>query len=157
MKRPYLITLLILIYCMINAADLIPTWVVSATDALGAAALLLWSSPVLVFWGLHFSSPGEIRERPVILGLALLSSFAGMLGSLHVLGHAGLALALGALLPRMAFHTVWLACAIAWMPAFDWLGGRFFPDYVSLVRIVLATLPSWFLIRSIQRPSRKKP
>lgn len=152
MKRPRIITLFICIYCILNASDLIDTWVLLYKDPTGPIALALWVSPVIFFWYRQQTSPWQIDDRPLLLGIALFFSFNGMLGSLRVLGHAGLACAFAALIPPVPGFMLWLAASISWMPALDWFGGRFFPEYVTPARIVLASLPSWYLVRYIQRP-----
>ncbi len=156
-QRPQIVTVLICIYCVLNASDLVSTWVYSSRGLTGAFALALWASPVAVFWYRQWKAPRPWEDRPFLLGLALLCTFQGILGSLHVLGHIGLALALASLIPPCPVHPVWLASSLSWMPALDWFGGRFFPDYVSVVRILTAALPAWVLIRSMQNVSRSVP
>jgi hypothetical protein len=39
------------------------------------------------------------------------------------------------------------------MPFLDWLGGRFFPGYLTIVRVAMAAVPALFLIRSVRRNS----
>lgn len=156
MKRPQLISILICIYCILNSLNLAETWMSAAREIAGPMALGLWSSPVIFFWYIQQKTPRPTKERPLLLGLALFFSFTGMLGSLRILGHIGLACALGALLPNLPVHLFWLAASISWMPALDWFGGRFFPEYVTVVRILLATIPSWYFVRSVQRVSRNQ-
>lgn len=153
MKKPQLISLLICAYCLLNAADLLETWSRSHRSLMGALALALWCSPIGVFWLLQARRPLATRERPVLLCLAMALSFLGKAGSLRVLEHAGLAFALSALLPPLALHPVWLASSLSWMPFLDWLGGRFFPGYLTIVRVAMAAVPALFLIRSVRRNS----
>ncbi len=152
MKRPQLISILICIYCILTSLDLIETWV-STKDISGPVALGLWISPVAFFWYMQQKALFRLKESPLLLGLALFSSFNGMLGSLRVLGHLGIACAFGAILPPMPIRILWLAASVSWMPAFDWFGGRFFSEYVTVARILLATVPSWYFVRSIQKTS----
>jgi hypothetical protein len=112
---------------------------------------------VAVFWYRQRKAAGPWEDRPFLLGLALLCTFQGSLGSLHVLGHIGLAFALGSLIPPWPLHPVWLVSSLSWMPALDWFGGRFFPEYVSVVRILTAAVPAWLLIRSAQAVFRSVP
>lgn len=156
MKRPRLISILICIYCILNSFNLAETWMSSSRELAGPMALSLWASPVIFFWYMQQKTPQGMKERPFLLGLALFCSFNGMLGSLRILGHIGLACALGALVPNLPVHLFWLAASLSWMPALDWFGGRFFPEYVTAFRIVLAAVPSWYFVRSIQRLPREQ-
>ena len=150
MKRPSLITLLICVYSILCSLDLAETWLSSSSIPAGAAAFALWLSPVAIFWFRQTKSHPEVPDRPVLMGFALLLSFFGGVGSLHVLGHTGLALAIGSLLPPSGAHLLWLASSLAWMPALDWLGGRFFVEYTTIARILTVSLASLYLTRTIQ-------
>ncbi len=155
MRRPSLITLLICAYCVLCSLDLVETWLSSSSIPVGAGAFVLWLSPVAVFWCSRMEgSPPEVPDRPILLGLALFFSFIGGVGSLRVLSHAGLALAVGSLMPASGAHLLWLSSSPAWMPALDWLGGRFFVEYTTVARILLASLTSLYLVRTIQHVSR---
>ncbi|MBN2297286.1 MAG: hypothetical protein JXM72_01760 [Deltaproteobacteria bacterium] len=150
-NRPPAIAIVICIYCIVNSLDLIVTWMHPSQSSLGAAALIIWVTPVILYWFFRTSSEEKTRDRPVLLGLGLLLSFNGMVGSLNVLEHMGLACAIGALLPPYPMNIVWLASSLSWMPAFDWLGGRFFPDYIIVARLLTAALPACYMAHSIQR------
>ena len=149
--RPPAIAIVICIYCMVNSLDLIVTWMHPSQSSFGAAALVIWVSPVILYWSLRIRAEEKTEVRPVLLGLGLLLSFNGMVGSLHVLEHMGLACAIASLVPAYPMNLVWLASSLSWMPAFDWLGGRFFPEYIVIARILTAALPACSMVRFIQR------
>ena len=113
MNRPPLITLLICIYCILNSINLIETWQFSQKDRFGIVALIFWITPVFLFWIRQSKLEGTVKDRPVLLGIALLCSFNGMVGSLHVLEHIGLACAFGALVPPLGINMVWIASSIS--------------------------------------------
>ena len=150
-NRPPAIAIAICIYCIMNSFDLVVTWMHPSQARLGAAALIIWVTPVILYWSLRTKFNEKLKGRPILLGLALLLSFNGMVGSLNVLEHVGLACAIGALLPPFPMNLVWLASSLSWMPAFDWLGGRFFPEYIIIARILTAALPACYMAHSIQR------
>jgi len=135
---------------MVNSLDLIVTWMHPSQARLGAVALIIWVTPVVFYWSLRNRFNEKTKDRPILLGLGLLLSFNGMLGSLNVLEHIGLACAIGALLPPFPMNLVWLASSLSWMPAFDWLGGRFFPEYIIAARILISAIPACYMAHSIQ-------
>jgi hypothetical protein len=118
-------------------------------------ALLIWSIPVVLILMGRLSPPEASPARPLLLGMGLLSSLLGSLGSLNVLQHIGLAMALGALLPWSWCNLPWLIAAISWMPALGWLGSRYFAGYVLPARFFLAALASGWVIYQIHRAGRK--
>lgn len=156
-QKPHLITILICIYCVLNSLNLVETWINSRADRIGALAFILWITPVILFWIRQFKQDNLIKDRPILLAIGLFCSFNGMAGSLHVLEHIGLAFTISALLPSSRLHPVWLASSIAWLPAFSWIGGRFFPEYLTIARIVIATLPASFIVHSVQRLAWRQP
>ncbi len=90
----------------------------------GVAALLLWMTPVAVWWG--WPGPRPWRRGPgMAFGWAALAALAvGATGDLNVLRHLALALAVAALWNWRPERLVWLAGAVVWLPAAGWLVSR---------------------------------
>lgn len=154
MKRPHLISICICAYCAMNAADLFRSWIQARGASLDLLAFALWCAPVMAFWVRRSPWPTVAGENPAALGLALVFSFFGLTGALRFLSHLGLALSLFALVPFMPLHLVWLASSCSWMSVFDWLGGRFFPGYVPVLKLAAASLPSLYLAVRFSRTER---
>jgi hypothetical protein len=153
-KRPHLISILICIYCMTNAADLFEPWMEPQGWSAEAIAFSLWSAPLVSFWGCGMAWAGE---NPPCLGLSLFLSFYGAAVSLRTFCHLGFALSLAAMLPAMPIHLAWVLSSCSWMPAFDWLGCRFFPGCTTETKIIVASLPALYLVWHLRRMSRGLP
>jgi hypothetical protein len=142
---------------MLNASGLFEAWVPSKGMSIDAILFALWSFPVVSFWSRRRMLSERFADRPLMLGCALFLSFFGAAGSLRVLSHLGLALSLGALLPLMPFHPVWLMSSLSWMPVFDWFGSRFFPGGLLAAKAIMGVLPAFCLLHSIRRMERGTP
>lgn len=156
-RGPVLLPILVFLYCAVNASDLVENWIMSGYDTVGAALFALWLVPPAASWVVGSAGKKFFEGGLVLPGLALVFSFSGTLGSLHVLGHAGLAFSIASLVPPVAFHVLWLASSVAWMPASDWFGARFFPRYADAVRVVIAIIPSIVAACSLWRKQRGAP
>lgn len=133
------IDLVIALYCVWGARDMIRAWQTSPFDRLGWLVLILWSLPLALLW---LDRKAETKgANPILLGTGLCLSTLGYLGSLNVLQHCGLACAVVALRPWSWGSAIWLATAVAWMPALGWVGSRLFPGGVTFVRFLIAAFP----------------
>lgn len=114
-SRPYLLELLIVIYCVWSARDL--SWQASPYMRGGTLAFIIWGFPVA--FGLAYDAFMQLPHRMTVLLLAigLLLSFIGVLGDLNALRYLGLALALAGLLPFSWPMLIWIPSAASWMPA----------------------------------------
>lgn len=90
----------------------------------GAAALVLWMTPVAAWW--LWPGPRPWRRGPgLVLGWAALAALAlGATGDLNVLRHAALALVLAALWNWRPERLIWLAGAVVWLPAAGWMASH---------------------------------
>lgn len=130
--------LAIVAYCAWRAGDLATAWRVSTYDNLGWLAFLVWLVPIGLA-RLVGPRPAEIFPLANRFGtFALLVSLLGTLGSINLLHHFGLALALAALLPGFGiWHWPWLLAAVSWMPAAGWLGKDLSAAQLSMVRLAV--------------------
>ncbi|SCY30134.1 hypothetical protein [Desulfoluna spongiiphila] len=138
-------------YCLWHARDLLSAWQRSPHDRLGWLALFIWLVPVL-YRGRHLHR-GLPAWSPLLLGLGLLLSFIGEMGSLNLLNHLGLATALAGLARITPRQLPWAAAAISWMPLFGWVGSHWFPTMILPVRLALATAGCGFFFLHIPPPS----
>ena len=131
----------ILIYTGWNSSDLIVTWQESPLEVFTWVAFLIWVLPIAFLYS---------KANEVYLALALITSFLGSLGSLHILEHFGLAFALASFVPYSIYSLGWLFCSICWMPIFTWLGAHYFLEGLYDVRFSLA-LFSLILMLALKR------
>ena len=100
--------------------------------------MIIWLLPLLFLKRIAKSESASEKTQLLFTVTGLLLSFIGVIGSLHVLEHVGLALVMAGWLPFSWVQIVWLLSAISWMPALGWIGTRLFLDYISLVRVLLS-------------------
>lgn len=145
----YLLALLVLAYCIWNARDLHQSWFyISLYEHYSWIILIIWLLPLLYYWTFT-SRPKEQNMNSILLGLALITSLLGVLGSLHILNYIGLALAFAVFVPWSASTWVWLICSFLWMPGSGWIASHLFLEYVQYVfavRVILAAAASTWLI-----------
>jgi hypothetical protein len=96
-----------------------PTWLHSPYDRLGWAAFLLWLVPVVAL-ALRGAGPAP-SLRVSLAGFA--GTILGVMGEVHAVKHAGLALALVAFVPAPGRWTC-LVASTAWMPALGWVASH---------------------------------
>lgn len=110
------------------SSDLLVAWSRSPFEQFAWIALLLWICPI-------FFRKSEAHMP--ILFLGFFFAIIGWVGDLNFLQHVGLACSVGSLLISRYSHIIWLVSAIAWMPAFGWIGSHYFFEYVIIARIFL--------------------
>lgn len=134
-SMPSWIELAVVAYCGWQARDL--DWVSTPAVRWGGFAFALWCLPVV--WNQVQAIRLEIAKGytlPLLL-LAILFSLVGTLGSLRVLKHVGLALALAGTLSFSFSQLFWLATAVAWMPAFGWLARSFSLQTIHMLQFLI--------------------
>lgn len=122
------IEIAVIAYCTWQASDLPTAWYGTPSMRWGWLAMLIWCLPILIY----FIRRRPLGSNPLLLGMAILSSFLGSIGSLHILQHLGLAFALAALLPLSWPMLIWVPSAASWMSAFGWFA-RFYPLAIVIV------------------------
>lgn len=144
LERTRLAEATVLAYCLWQARDLIPAWLKSPYDRLGWLALIIWLLPVL------YQRRPLCRYRshsaPLLLGLGLALSCIGVVGSLNLLNHLGLATTLAGLAPASSRRFPWAVAAVSWIPFLGWIGSHWFPSLILPVRLLLAAAGSGFCL-----------
>ncbi|KZK73920.1 hypothetical protein EKD00_08630 [Chlorobium phaeovibrioides] len=136
--------LAITLWCIWQARDLLAAWEHSGYDQYGWIALLVWCLPVFMSGTSALLGAGSRQYGTAMLTAALLLALLGQAGSLHILQHAGLALALASWIPFSPHQLLWLLSSISWMPAFGWIGSRLFFGHILPARLLLAlTAAGW--------------
>jgi hypothetical protein len=133
----YFLPLAIVIYTLWNSRELFQVWLFAAMDWMGWLPFLIWLSPLWVI---------ARNAHPLFLWIALMSSILGNAASFNALKYLGLASAIAAFAPMSAGTVAWWLCSLSWMPAFGWLGTRYFPEHLLLVRFTLACLSVLILL-----------
>lgn len=148
---PTWIELAVLAYCGWQARDL--DWMSTPAVRWGGLAFVLWCLPVLWNQTLAIRSEQVKGYTMPLLLLAVICSLVGSLGSLRVLTHVGLALALAGILPFSAAQLIWLATAVAWMPAFGWLARSLALGTIHLLQFGIVAVGTGVLLawQSTQR------
>ena len=130
-------------FCAWQASALLTAWRHSPLDRLGWLTFLVWLAPV-------FNNLAKSRttkpQLPLFSVAALALTVAGRLLDLNALLCAALAISLTALLLPSPRGVVWLAGALAWMPAFGWLAHALPVNAVAASRLILATVASGWLL-----------
>lgn len=153
MKRslPSPIELAVFAYCAFQASDLPASWLHAPAARYAWIAFLIWLAP-LVMVIMHCVKHQETKGySPVLLGLALAVSLAGTLGSLNVLKHIGLALAIAGMLPFRIDTIVWIITAVAWLPASGYALKAIPFSLIPFVQIAVATVGSVFFVLRNER------
>lgn len=147
-KSSFLLALLILAFCLWKALDIDKLWVqISYWEHFSWILIILWSAPVFFYW---IATKESIHHafNPFLLGLALLFSIAGTIGSLNLFNYLGFACALSAFVPFSLSMFVWLVSSILWMPLTGWALSHIFnfPGVVFSLRfLVLGMSSGWFI------------
>ena len=155
-NRPPLVGIAICVYCMWQSINLLYAWTCSPYDRFGWVSFLIWCAPVFLFWTRQSKICHISPARPIFLALGLFFAFHGLAGSIHVLQHIGLALAVAGLMPSVRLSLLWLFSSLSWMPALGWLSGRFFPDYVQVVRFSMVIFPAFWMVYNIYHTPRRQ-
>jgi hypothetical protein len=138
---PSFIAFAIIIYCAWNASELLDSWWGAPYEHFSWILLLIWCFPIILFWfpgsPFHTSKP---TCEPILLGLALIVSLIGVLGSLHAVEYLGFALALASLIPWSLKLIGWVISSLGWMPVLGWLGSHYFSQAVFIVRACIVIL-----------------
>lgn len=116
---PTYLELSIISYSAWQSADLPLAW--SSTPAVKYAwiAFLLWCAPVVWYCWICIVEQRVKKSQTLMLCFAIFVSLIGTLGSLHILKHMGLALAIAALAPT--YTLMWIGSMAAWLPGFGWI------------------------------------
>lgn len=125
----------ILLYCAFQARSLLTDW--------GASPFMRFGSLAFIFWGWPFvwySIKREAAPNAPLLIFALITSLAGVLGSLNALTHIGLALALLGTAPPSLLLIPWLFTAITWIPATAYFAKPLAPHLVTILRLIFASI-----------------
>ncbi|WP_165498794.1 hypothetical protein [Chlorobium sp. N1] len=132
----------ITLWSLWQARDLLGAWQHSGYDRYGWLVLLVWCAPLFIFR--LSGKPQNIAESQDMrmLPIALLLTLAGQIGSLHILQHAGLAVALASWLPFSPLQLLWTLSALTWMPAYGWIGSRLFYEHILTARMLPAVMIS---------------
>lgn len=145
---PSLIEIAILAYCAIMAADLPHSWVSTPSVRYAWIAFAIWIVPWIWYVANKIRANKEKGSTPILLGIAVAVSLVGTIGSLHVLNHFGLALALAGMLPFSWPQLVWLGSFISWIPALGWLTKLLAPLEQFVLQIAIAAFGSlWLLLK----------
>lgn len=118
-RYPTWLEFAVVAYCVWQAWDL--EWASTPAVRRGGLAFALWCIPI------GWNQSQAIRHdrakgyTAFLLCAGVLFALLGSMGSLRVLTHLGLACALAGTIPFTWPMVIWLASAIAWMPAFGWL------------------------------------
>ncbi len=130
------VQLAICLYCGWNAVTLLNEN--SSFDRYDWLIMIIWLLPLLFRQRIAKNGKAFKKTPLLYIGAGLLCSFIGVIGSLNVLKHVGLALAVASWMPFSWVQIVWLLSAISWTPALGWIGTRLFLDYILLVRVLLS-------------------
>jgi hypothetical protein len=155
MKRglPSLIELAVLGYCLWQASDLPASWLHAPAARYAWIAFLIWIMPVVWHLVECVTSNEDKGYQPIFLGLAVVITLAGTLGSLNALKHVGLAFAIAGMLPFRLENLLWLVTAVAWLPASGYALKALPFSLIPVVQITVATIGSAFLILRNRRKS----
>ena len=150
-------TLAAFAFCIWQAVDLFIGWVSYTAHFFGWIALIIWGVPLVLYLIQRIAQKQRFYVNPFLILLGPAVAFIGMKVSLHVLQHVGLSLCFLALLPLRITSLTWWAGAGLWMPAWEWLWGRFFPDTVLFSRLLFASGLTLGVSFQILRYSNFKP
>lgn len=141
----------VLVYGVVGALDLLKAWSHSPIERFGWVALLVWVAPVV--W-LRRRTGGGSPGRPAMLGAAVALGFVGAVGSLNVLQHAGLAVAVMSVTPVRGICWVWLVAAVSWTPLLGWALKGLPVAVIPAVRLLVALMGAVALMRRAKEGSR---
>jgi len=141
----------VFVYCVIQARDLPTSWLSAPAVRYGWIAFFVWVLPVVVYIGLSVIRGRDKGNNPLFLVGAVLASLIGVMGSLNILKHGGLALACAGLLPFNWPMILWLPASIAWMPGFGWLMKSIPFHLIFVVQLAITGLASLVMIQCNRR------
>ncbi len=149
---PSVLEFAVLGYCIFQASDLVTSWVTTPAARWAWIAFIIWCLPAVLYVTTTIRY-GRVKESsPILLGLAITISLISGLGSLNILGHIGLALAIAGLMPFHLAMIPWLATALSWLPSFGWMIKSLPFAVMPAIQITLATVGTAILIFSTRRP-----
>ncbi len=137
---PSLLECAILFYCGFMAADLPHSWVSTPSVRHAWIAFLIWILPWVWIVVSKIVTHSDKGSSPILLGLAVISTLAGTIGSLHILNHFGFALALAGMLPYSWPQLIWLLTSLSWTPAFGYMTKLLAPMQQLALQIALAAI-----------------
>ncbi len=143
---PKPIEIAVLGYCLWQATDLVRSWLTAPAERWAWIAFFIWCIPVIWYLAITIQEQQIKQSTPILLGAAIVVALVGGLGSLNILGHIGLALALAGMLPFRWEILVWLATALSWLPSFGWMIKSLPFAIIPIIQIGLALFGSAFLL-----------
>jgi len=146
----------ITLYCAIQSRELLDVWFRSGYDRFAWLILLLWILPIVIPRLLGHTSTVPEKQSLIMMPVALLLTLIGQVGSLHIVQHTGLAIALASWVPFSLYQGLWIASAITWMPSFGWIGSKFFYGNIFPIRLLLVGTAAGLLIAVLTRKHKKR-
>lgn len=125
------IAFFILAYCLWNSGDMFIFWQGHFWTDASLICFLIWLSPLL--WRRSY-------PNPVFLFIALVLTFLGNLGEVHILQNLALGFAIGSFYPISWLSVLWIFSSIGWAPSFAWVAFQFTLQ-IQLLRIVVVIIP----------------
>lgn len=146
----------VLAFAAWQSSELLNAWRNSALDHLGWVAFLVWLTPAFAQLGpLRTIHPCPPALTSTLIAASLAAALVGILADFNTASYVSLAFAVAALGGWSRFHPLWLASAIAWMPAFSW-AGQFLPRpaliSTRIAATTLAALPVLVLLAPRRPP-----
>lgn len=139
-KKPYsIVQLLALLFCAWQAKDIYYSW--SDTPFLrgGLLTFVIWIIPAATYWMMPRHQKDDVRPWSFeLMCAAVVISVIGMIGSVNVVKHVALALAVWSLTPIHWGTVPWLVTCLAWMPAAAYFLKGFQLNHVIAGRVILA-------------------
>lgn len=136
-----LINVALVLFAGWASSDLFRSWLMAPYERYAWIVFLIWLLPIFCYLVLALFTKQKFFFTSVwIPTMALLLTLLGSIGSINTLCYAGLAFALGSLMPWQTSLLFWLFCSISWMPLFGWIGSHYLETYTLAIRIFLASL-----------------
>ncbi len=135
-QQPPFVELTVLLFAVWQSQDLLNAWQHSPHDRFGWIALLVWLTPLVA--RLTGGSIASAKANPFLLGGAIFAGALSSLTELHFFGHIALALALAGWLKISWRKLIWVATALAWMPALGWLLADLSSPIIITLRLTIA-------------------
>lgn len=148
--------LALFLFALISSSDLFMAWGGRGVQKNDWIFFLLWILPVAFF------AATSIRRKklPVInrypLLLSLFFVFFGVIGSLNTLSYIGLALAFLSPLPLSMAVIIWAVSSLLWMPLSTWIGLWYFPQYLSIGKLLLLGVCSTGAVISLHQIDKRR-
>lgn len=140
----------VIAFCAWQASSLLTAWRHSPFDRLGWLSFALWLTAAVVAAVKNPKRPGD---STLLAFAALALALLGRLLDLNALLSGALALSVCSLVPGSWRRLLWLAGAIAWMPALGWLAHGFPSVAVAAGRVLLGLAAAAVLLL----PARRVP